>query len=313
MKTDKSPEISNEVNMAMIINSMGRHFKEGAKNIGRNGWMTFASVSAVTVTLLILGVFLLLAMNVNYMAKLVENQVEVVVSLDLKVNDDQVKTIENQIRNTEGVKSLTFISKEEGLSKLKERFGQDADLLEGLEKDNPLNDTFVVQATNPRNTEAVAKKIETIEMVEGVDYGKTTITNLFKITDWIRNIGLAFIIGLAFTAMFLISNTIKITIFSRRREIQIMKLVGATNWFIRWPFFVEGLLLGIMGSIVPIILLIVGYGYLLDQLNLNLSISFIKFLPLYPLAYQVSALLVGIGAFIGVWGSMMSIRRFLKI
>ncbi len=92
-----------------------------------------------------------------------------------------------------------------------------------------------------------------------------------------------------------------------------MKLVGATNWFIRWPFFVEGLLLGIIGSLTPILVLIFGYKYLIEQINLNLSISFLKFLPLYPLAYQISLLLIGIGAFIGIWGSMMSIRRFLKI
>ncbi|TCS83278.1 cell division protein FtsX [Tepidibacillus fermentans] len=309
----KSSEISSGVNMAMRISTIGRHFKEGLKNIGRNGWMTFASISAVTVTLLILGVFLLLAMNINYMANLVENQVEIVVSLDLKINDSQIKAVENEIKNIEGVKSLVFISKEEGLKKLKERFGKDADLLDGLDKDNPLNDTFVVQAKDPRKTEEVALKIAKLNFVEDVDYGKTTISRLFKITDWIRNIGIVFIIGLAFTAMFLISNTIKITIYSRRREIQIMKLVGATNWFIRWPFFVEGLLLGILGSILPILVIILGYRYLLEQMNMSLSISFIKFLPLYPLAYQISGLLIGIGAFIGIWGSMMSVRRFLKI
>jgi len=292
---------------------MGRHFKEGLKNIGRNGWMTFASVSAVTVTLLILGVFLLLAMNVNHIANIVENQVEVVVSLDLKINDSQIKTVETEIKNIDGVKSLTFISKEEGLQKLRERFGKDADLLAGLDQNNPLNETFIVQASNPRETGVIAEKIAKINMVESVDYGKTTINNLFKITDWIRNIGLVFIIGLAFTAMFLISNTIKITIYTRRREIQIMKLVGATNWFIRWPFFVEGLLLGVIGSLTPILVLIFGYKYLLEQMNMSLSISFLKFLPLYPLAYQISLLLIGIGSFIGIWGSMMSIRRFLKI
>ncbi|MFV9510563.1 permease-like cell division protein FtsX [Tepidibacillus sp. LV47] len=297
----------------MTIRTFGRHFREGLKNIGRNGWMTFASISAVTVTLLILGIFLLLALNVNHMANLVENQVEIVVSLDLNINDSQIKTVENEIKKIEGVKSLIFISKEEGLKRLKERLGKDADLLEGLEKDNPLNDTFIVQAKDPRKTEEIALKIAKLNFVEDVDYGKTTISRLFKITDWIRNIGIVFIIGLAFTAMFLISNTIKITIYSRRREIQIMKLVGATNWFIRWPFFVEGLLLGIIGSIIPILAIILGYRYLLEQMNTNLSISFLQFLPLYPLAYQISGLLIGIGAFIGVWGSMMSVRRFLKI
>ncbi|GBF10591.1 MULTISPECIES: permease-like cell division protein FtsX [Tepidibacillus] len=295
----------------MNLNTVGRHIKEGFRNIGRNGWMTFASVSAVAITLLILGVFLLLAMNVNYMTKIIEDQVEITVELDLNAKDAQIKAIENEIRNMDGVKSVTFISKEELLKQLKERLGKDAYLLEGFDEENSLYDSFQVRAFNPETTGQVAEKIAKIQMVSNVDYGKATVEKLFAVTKWVRNIGLAFTLGLAFTAMFLISNTIKITIYARRREIQIMKLVGATNWFIRWPFFVEGFLLGVLGSIGPIILLYIGYRTLLDKVNL--SFLFFKFLPVYPLTYQISLILVVIGAFIGIWGSMMSVRRFLKI
>lgn len=297
----------------MKINTLGRHFKEGFKNIARNGWMTLASVSAVMITLLILGVFILLAMNVEHMANVIENQVEISVALDLGIEEEEISQLEKEIRTMDGVKSVVFVSKEEGLEQLKERFGKDAYLLEGLEEENPLNDIFLVQAFEPQKTGLVADQIEKLSKVEEVDYGKGTVEKLFMVTNWVRNIGLVFILGLAFTAMFLIANTIKITIYARRREIEIMKLVGATNWFIRWPFFVEGFLLGVIGSILPIILLIVGYQALLDNLTTSLTISFLEFLPLYPLAYQISLLLMGIGAFIGVWGSMMSVRRFLKV
>lgn len=297
----------------MKINTLGRHFKEGLKNIARNGWMTLASVSAVMITLLILGVFILLAMNVEHMANVIENQVEISVALDLGIEEEEISQLEKEIRTMDGVKSVVFVSKEEGLEQLKERFGKDAYLLEGLEEENPLNDIFLVQAFEPQKTGVVADQIAKLSKVEEVDYGKGTVEKLFMVTNWVRNIGLVFILGLAFTAMFLIANTIKITIYARRREIEIMKLVGATNWFIRWPFFVEGFLLGVIGSILPIILLIVGYQALLDNLTTSLTISFLEFLPLYPLAYQISLLLMGIGAFIGVWGSMMSVRRFLKV
>lgn len=297
----------------MKVNTLGRHFKEGLKNIARNGWMTLASVSAVMITLLILGVFILLAMNVEHMANVIENQVEISVALDLGIEEEEISQLEKEIRTMDGVKSVVFVSKEEGLEQLKERFGKDAYLLEGLEEENPLNDIFLVQAFEPQKTGVVADQIEKLSKVEEVDYGKGTVEKLFMVTNWVRNIGLVFILGLAFTAMFLIANTIKITIYARRREIEIMKLVGATNWFIRWPFFVEGFLLGVIGSILPIILLIVGYQALLDNLTTSLTISFLEFLPLYPLAYQISLLLMGIGAFIGVWGSMMSVRRFLKV
>lgn len=306
-------EMKCKVVTAMKFRTLGRHGKEGAKNIIRNGWMTFASVSAVTITLLILGVFLLLAMNVNHFVQVIENQVEITVELDLTIEDDQIGPIEKEIKNIDGVKSVVFISKEEGLEQLKEKFGSDAYLLEGLEEENPLNDVFIVKVFKPEYLENVSTQIENIDMVTYVDYGKSTVDKLLEWTTWIRNIGLVFIIGLAFTAMFLISNTIKITIFARRKEIEIMKLVGATDWFIRWPFFVEGFLLGLLGAILPILLLIFGYKYLLDLLGSSLTLSFLDLLPLYPLAYQISILLLAIGAFIGIWGSMMSVRRFLKI
>lgn len=297
----------------MTFRTLGRHFKEGIRNIGRNGWMTFASVSAVTITLLILGVFLLLALNINHMIEIIENQVEITVELSPDITEGLIEKIEDEIRNLDGVKSVQYISKEEGLKQLKERLGEDAYLLEGLEEENPLNDIFIVQVLQPQTIGTVAEKIEVIDSITTVEYGKATVEKLFAITTWIRNIGLAFIIGLAFTAMFLIANTIKITIYARRNEIEIMKLVGATNWFIKWPFFVEGLLLGIIGSITPIVVLLFSYKTILSKLNSNLSFSFLEFLPLYPLAYQISILLIGIGAFIGIWGSLVSVRRFLKI
>jgi len=310
---EKLPVTSSEVNTVMNIKTLVRHVKEGSKNIIRNGWMTFASISAVTITLLILGVFILLAMNVNHITEVIENQVEIKAELDLAMDESQVPDLENDILNLNGVKSVKYVSKEDGLKQMKEKFGDDAYLLDGLEEENPLNDTFIVQAFEPQDIGTIAKHIESMDYVTEVDYGKTTVDKLFVTTYWIRNIGLAFILGLAFTAMFLIANTIKITIYARKREIEIMKLVGATNWFIRWPFFVEGFLLGVIGSLLPIILLITGYSLLLKNLTSSLSISFIQFLPLYPLAYQISVLLIGIGAFIGIWGSMMSVRRFLKI
>jgi len=306
-------EMKCKVVTAMKFRTFRRHIREGTKNIVRNGWMTFASVSAVTITLLILGVFLLLAMNINHFVQVIENQVEITVELDLTTEDNQIGAIEKEIKNIDGVKSVEFISKEDGLEQLKGKFGDDAYLLEGLEEENPLNDVFIVKVFEPEYLESVSTQIGDINLVTYVDYGKSTVDKLLEWTTWIRNIGLVFIVGLAFTAMFLISNTIKITIFARRKEIEIMKLVGATNWFIRWPFFVEGFLLGILGSIMPILLLIFGYKYLLDLLNTSLASSFLDLLPLYPLSYQISILLLAIGAFIGVWGSMMSVRRFLKI
>jgi len=298
----------------MKIRTLGRHVREGVKNLGRNGWMTFASISAVAITLLILGVFLILALNVNHFAQTVEKQVEIRVFLDVLATKENIKQVEQNIRTIPKVESVTFISKDEGLKQFKESLGEKAYLFDGLEQDNPLPDSFVVKTKLPQETAAVAKQIKQMEHVNNVDYGEGTVEKLFAWTGTIRNVGIAFIAGLGFTAMFLIANTIKLTIVARRREIEIMKLVGATNWFIRWPFFVEGLLMGVIGAIIPIVMLGISYHYLLDTINSSLPTKqLFRLLPLFPLANQVALILIMIGAFIGIWGSLVSVRRFLRV
>ncbi|CAM3518571.1 ABC transporter permease [Brevibacillus invocatus] len=298
----------------MKIRTLGRHVREGVKNLGRNGWMSFASISAVAITLLILGVFLILAMNVNYFAQSVEKQVEIRVFMDVLATEANVQQVEENIKAIPKVSTVQFIPKDEGLKQFKESLGDKAYLFEGLEKDNPLPDAFVVKTAQPQDTAAVAAQIKKLEYVKNLTYGEGTVEKLFAVTGAVRNVGIAFIIGLGFTAMFLIANTIKLTIVARRREIEIMKLVGATNWFIRWPFFVEGLLMGIAGALIPTIMLSVGYYYLLDAIHSSFEASqLFKLLPLFPLVNQVALALVAIGAFIGIWGSLVSVRRFLRV
>lgn len=149
--------------------------------------------------------------------------------------------------------------------------------------------------------------------VEDVQYAEETVKKLFEVVNVSRNIGIVLIIGLVFTAMFLISNTIKITIFARRREIEIMKLVGATNWFIRWPFFLEGLFLGALGAVIPITVLVVSYNSLVNIAVPYIQGSFVELLPFSPFVFQISAILLLIGVLIGIWGSLMSVRKFLKV
>jgi len=298
----------------MKIRTLGRHVREGVKNLGRNGWMSFASVSAVTFTLFILGVFLVLAMNVNFFAQSVEKQVEIRVFMADLTTKENLQQFEQDVRGLEKVESVQFISKEEGLKQFRESMGDKAYLFDGLEKGNPLPDAFVVKAKMPQDTAVVASQIKQMKNVRSLNYGEGTVEKLFAATDTVRNVGIGFIIGLGFTAMFLIANTIKLTIVARRREIEIMKLVGATNWFIRWPFFVEGLLMGITGALIPIVILGVGYYYLLDAIKSSFEATqLFTLLPLFPLVYQVALALLAIGAFIGIWGSLVSVRRFLRV
>ncbi|OIJ21006.1 cell division protein FtsX [Anaerobacillus alkalidiazotrophicus] len=290
-----------------------RHGKEGVKSLARNGWMTFASISAVAIMLLMVGVFLLLILNLNHFATSVEEDVEVRVFIDLTATEEQREELLQEIEQIHNVESITFLPKEEGLEQFIDSLGEQGEVFETLRDENPLYDVFVVRAVTPQLTEEVATNLEPLPYVVEVGYGKDVVDQLFSFTSLARQVGFFLIVGLMFTTMFLIANTIKITIVARKREIKIMKLVGATNSFIRWPFFVEGLLLGVLGALIPIGILAFGYSKLHDSFTGNLDLMFIELLPSSPLVYQVTAILLAIGAFIGIWGSMMSVRKFLKV
>lgn len=293
----------------MKIRTIGRHGREGLRNLSRNGWMTFASISAVTVTLLLLGVFLLLAYNVQQFSKQLESQVEMNVYVKEGAARADVLELERQLKSLPELASVTFVSKESGLDQLKDKLQENASLLEGLDQENPLPDKFILKAKDPQLIGSVAQKVQTLPLVAKVNYGKDTVEKLFTGINLVRNAGAVFVIGLCFTALFLISNTIKVTIFARRKEIEIMKLVGATNWFIRWPFLIEGLLIGALGAVLPIAALSFGYQYMLSVYP---SFMYFSFAPV-DLVYSVSLILISIGALIGMIGSVMSISRFLRI
>lgn len=293
----------------MKIRTIGRHGREGLRNVSRNGWMTFASISAVTVTLLLLGVFLLLAYNVQQFSKQLESQVEMNVYVKEGAARADVLELERQLKSLPELASVTFVSKESGLDQLRSKLAENANLLEGLDKENPLPDKFILKAKDPQLIGSIATKVQTLPLVEKVNYGKETVEKMFKGINFVRNAGAVFVVGLCFTALFLISNTIKVTIFARRKEIEIMKLVGATNWFIRWPFLIEGLLIGVFGAILPILVIAIGYHKILQVYPSFMYFSFAS----YDLVYSISAILIGIGALIGMIGSVMSISRFLRI
>lgn len=297
----------------MKARTIVRHARESFKSIGRNGWMTFASVSAVTVTLILVGVFFVIMMNLNRVAQTIEADVEIRVHIDVAANKQDQLALQQQIQTIPQVNTVTFSSKQQELQKLIKSLGSEGKAFKLFEQDNPLNDVFIVKTADPKDTMKVASQIEKMNYVSQVKYGQGQVEKLFKFIKSARDVGVVLIIGLLFTATFLISNTIRITIVARRKEIQIMRLVGATNSFIRWPFFLEGLWLGIIGSILPIALIAIAYYNAYAYIAPKLAGNFIQILPVEPFIYQVSGLLILMGGVIGVWGSVMSVRKFLKV
>ncbi|GGE04608.1 cell division protein FtsX [Marinithermofilum abyssi] len=298
----------------MKIDTMIRHTREAINSLRRNTWMVFAACSAVAVTLLIFGIFLVFAFNINYLASELDKQVAIRASVSVSATDDDIDQLKGQLEKEPEVKKVTFVPKEEGLKQMKAQWGDDAHFLSGLEEDNPLPDTFVIEAKNPQQTERLAKKIDqNYRLIDHTEYGEGVTDKLLGLSSWVRNMVLVFGLGLAALAAFLISNTIKLTIFARRREIEIMRLVGASNWFIRWPFFIEGGVIGILGAIVPVTVVLVGYNAVVNILEANNAYSFFKLMGMWPLSFYVAGLTTLLGVMIGVWGSLISIRRFLRV
>ncbi len=310
---ESSSVMRTEVNTDMKLRTIRRHIGEGTRNIFRNGWMSIASIGAVTMTLALVGVFMAIVLNLNEIAKNIEKDVEIKVFIDRLATEEDIEDLRGEINELDTVDTVRFASNDEELLSLAESMGEQGEAWLLYQQDNPLNHAFIVQTIEPTDTEPTADQIAEFTSVDNVNFGKDVVENLFKFNNFARNVGLVVIIGLVLTAIFLISNTIKLTIMARSKEIGIMKLVGATNGFIRWPFFIEGMLLGVLGSIIPISMILFGYSFLEKLLVEQIHFRVIELLPFNPFAWQLSLVILAIGTFIGVWGSVMSVRKFLKV
>jgi cell division transport system permease protein len=273
--------------------------------------MTVAAVSAVAVTLLLVGSFIAILMNVNKLATDVEEDVSVRVYIDLAAEEEDQEALQQNLEELDEVEQVVFSSRDDELSQVIGSYGDEFGLFDG--DDNPLYDVFIVNTAAPEVTSDVADQVEDMNYVADVNYGGATADRLFEVMATVRNVGAVIIVALIFTAVFLIANTIRITIFSRRTEIEIMKLVGATNWFIRWPFLIEGALIGFIGALIPVS--IISYIYLsgFDTIMTYLSGTYFALLAPNPFLVQLVALLLTIGVVIGSVGSSLSIRKFLKV
>lgn len=308
-----------------MISNFFRHLWESIKNLKRNFWMTFASVSMVTFTLTLLGIFAGVLMNVTRITTAAENNIKINVYLDYGSTDNSKTkkdaggaTVDNgdyhkiydQIKSISGVKSVTYSSKEEQLKKVQEQYG--SDVFDDQYKDS-LQDAYIVQTTSSAKVKSVNTAIKKIEGVDTTNYGGVDSDRLFNIAKLIRVWGLAGTAVLIVIAIFLISNTIRMTIMARKRDIEIMRLVGAKNSYIRGPFFFEGAWVGLLGSIIPSLIIYFGYTYIYNTANAQLQLDGMS---LYPTNLFFPAVIGGlfiIGIIIGSLGAVLSMRRYLKI
>ena len=277
----------------------------------RNGLMTLASISTVALSLFMLGVFLCGVINLNNMASSLENQVQLSIYLKDGLTTDQIMAVGKQIKAIPNLKHLEFVNKEQAMKEFKERLGDQQQLVSALGDVNPLPNSYVLTFDNPSDVKATAKLATTVQGVESTHYGQDLVEELFRITQVIRIGGIVLIAFLAAATLFIISNTIRLTVFARRKEIAIMKYVGATNGFIRWPFLIEGMLLGLIGAIIAV--LCVGEFYHFITMEVSESLAFFPLVPMFPFFYDVALYILGGGIVVGAIGSTISLKQYMKV
>ena len=284
--------------------------KETYKSIRRNGFMSFASISTVAVSLLVLGMFLMIFLNTNNLAQYLESQVQVSVYMQDSATEKELASVKEKLAKMPGVVKVTQVSKTQALERFKKRLGDQEQLLHSLGKENPFPNSFEIQVDNPERIKVLTPQIGQLPKVETAKFGQEVVEHLFQLTKILRFGGILLVVFLAMATLFIISNTIRLTVFARRKEVIIMKYVGATDWFIRWPFLLEGMTLGFFGAVLASVLINSIYSGLLERIHATLA--FLPLLPTSPLLIYVDLFLLIAGTGIGALGSYISLRKFLQ-
>ena len=236
---------------------------EGTKSFFKNGLMSVASVVTVSMCLILCGLYVIFSMNLNYAAKQVETNYEIQLFIEEGTSDTRIADIGKELNGIDNVNTVVFVSKDQAFNQWKEGFKDNLAILEGLEDDNPLRDSFKITLHDLKQTESTMSQVNNIQGVAYVKNNKDSIDKLVDLTGKIKNASFYFMVFFALISVFIISNTIRITVFARRREVNIMKFVGATDWFIRWPFVIEGILVGLIGAVISVLIVSQSYGYFL--------------------------------------------------
>lgn len=293
---------------------LSRNIRDSFKSVFRNFSLSLASISCITITLIVVSLSIVLSQNVNNFAYLVEKDVTIVAFLEVDTKPEEKDDVEDLIKKINGVESYSYQSKTDIANEWMESSDVYKNIMESWdEESSPLQATFQVKVKDIEDIARVAKQIRELEHVDVVKYGEEMIGSLVSIFDIVKKISIGMVIALILVTAFLIANTIKITIFSRKKEIEIMRLVGASNMNIKIPFVFEGLILGILGAVLPIVITTYGYVALYDKFEGQLISPFIKLIEPSPFIYGVSGILLVIGILVGMFGSWRAVRKYLKI
>lgn len=289
-----------------------RSIRDALKSVVRNFSLSFASIMCTTITLILVAVAVVAAANVNNATRLIEDELTIVTYLKKDVTEEQIENIKSEISSYKNIEEVTFKSKDEWKLEMSEYDDSFKTVLNYLDE-NPLMDSFVLKVNDVKKLSETSEYIKAINGVDTVKYGEGMVEQVISVFDIVQKIVVVVVIALVVVTSFLISNTIKLTIFSRRNEIEIMRLVGASNITIKLPFLFEGFIIGLIGSIIPVCITIYGYVILYSRLHGKLFSNMIMLIKPYPFVFWVSLIVIAIGALVGMYGSIKAVRKYLKV
>ena len=290
----------------------GYYWKEGLRNIFKHGFMSIAAIAIMVACLILTGTVTLIAYNIDLSIVDLQQSNEIVVWIDENLTTREAKDLQPQFEKIGNIATVEFEDRDVALEKYREELGEDASILEDYNSsNNPLRNSYILTLKDSTQAEETISDIEMIEGVANVRADEAVISKLIQIQHVFNIVALAMVVGLAVISIFIISNTVKLAMFARREEISIQKMVGATNWFIRWPFLLEGLLLGFIGGVLADLALCQFYGFVVTAVHQ--SLAFLPMVSVYPFMYRTAAILLVISMIIGALGSTISLKRYMKV
>lgn len=291
-----------------------RNVRDAFKSVTRNFSLSLASISCISITLIVVGLALIISFNVDNFAKTIKNDVTVVVFMKQDTTSEEIETIKKKIASFDNIESIEVKTKAESK---KEMMAEDdtfkATMETWADEDNPLRDSYLIKVKEIEEIKKTVEQIKTIDKVEVVDYGEGMVEQLVEAFKLVEKITIVIVAILIVVTVFLIINTIKLTIFSRKREISIMRLVGASNLSIKVPFVIEGMIIGALGSIIPIVVVVYGYVAFFEKFEGQLFSPLIKLISPEPFIYIIAVAVLGIGILVGMFGSGRAVRKYLKV
>lgn len=297
-----------------LFRMLGRSIRDAVKSVIRNFSLSLASISCITITLIIVAIALIASYNVQNFTKEIEKDMTIVVFLESDTTKEDVKDIEKELNSIKNVDKYAYQTKQE----IKEKMQQESEVFDAVlsnwdDEESPLKDTFQVKVKDVSKIKTTANKIERLDKVSVVRYGEGMVDKMITAFSSVEKVTYGIVIALVLVTVFLIINTIKLTISARRREIGIMRLVGASNFTIKTPFIIEGMILGLFGSIIPVVITTYGYLAFYRHFDGYLYSKLIELIKPEPFIYQISLIVIGIGIVVGMIGSASAVKKYLKI